>query len=97
MAFAARLKTLSALGELLHKGALNTPQFDDIVPRAKAAFLQRDLPTLARCGGYDVAAPSTERRASSFHSITAIGRDWLDNFTPVMAAGFGESHPAKRR
>ena len=29
MAFAARLKTLSALGELRHTGALNTPQFDD--------------------------------------------------------------------
>ena len=35
MAFAARLKTLSALGELKHKGALNTPQFDDLKSAAR--------------------------------------------------------------
>ena len=62
MAFAATLKTLSALGELGHKGALNTPRcFKACRVRRRCFCRDIYLPTLTRCGDYDVTAPLTKR------------------------------------
>ena len=55
MAFAARLKTLPALGELRHKGTLTTPQFDDLksAPReggvSESTFANLDTLRELRC------------------------------------------------
>ena len=57
MAFAARLKTLSALGELRYEGALNTPQFDNLKSAVRKGGVSADtfanLDTLwrLRCDG----------------------------------------------
>ena len=75
------------------------------MPRTKAVFLQRHVPTLTRCGDYDVTAPSTKRSTAASSESFFVPFDHC-NLTRVArklhschggSLCFGESHSAERR